>query len=263
MVKVTATARSSSQEDLTVKQRSITDERGAPEVAQGGSEAARGGSEPASTATTLRRRQTQERLLDAAYEVLARDGLDGASVERICEAAGFSRGAFYSNFETKTELFLELIEREHARRLEHLRSAVLLLRDAPPRPSGELSVEQVTELVERVLGDQPSERDWFCITMQFELLALRQPEVAPRFLGHERQMVRELATVLEDVAAALGQRFVIDSMEATSLLMAGYASAAKHALLLGVPDHAAEVRRLIGEWLPAIVSRLVEPVEGA
>jgi len=212
---------------------------------------------------TSRRRQTQDRLLDAAYEVLARDGLDGASVEAICEAAGFTRGAFYSNFETKTELFLALIAREHAHRLDALRTAVLALREAPPEPQGalegELSAEQVTELVERVLGNQPSERDWYLISMQFELLALRQPEIAPQFLEYERQLVRELAAVLDDVATALGQRFVIDSREATALLMAGYAASAKQALLLGAPDHAAAVRELIGEWLPGIVSRLVEP----
>lgn len=208
--------------------------------------------------TSTRRRQTQERLLDAAYEVLAREGLEGASVEAICEAAGFTRGAFYSNFESKAELFLALIEREHARRLEALRSAVRSLA-AEPRPAAELSAEQVTELVERVLCDQPAERDWFLISMQFELLALRQPEVAPRFLEYERQLVRELAGVLDEVALALGQRFVIDSHEATSLLMAGYSASAKQALLLGARDHSAEVRRLVGEWLPAIVSRLVEP----
>ncbi len=210
---------------------------------------------------TSRRRQTRDRLLDAAYEVLARDGLEGASVEAICEAAGFSRGAFYSNFETKTELFLALIEREHRRRLEYLRTAVLALRETPPRGTPQLSAQQVTEIVERVLGNQPSERDWFLITMQFELLALRQPEVAPRYLAYERQMVREIAAVLDDVAAALGQRFVIDSRDATALLMAGYSVSAKHALLLGAPDHAVEVRRLLGDWLPAIVSRIVEPVE--
>jgi len=212
-------------------------------------------------APSSRRRQTQDRLLDAAYEVLAREGLEGASVEAICEAAGFTRGAFYSNFETKTELFLALIEREHRHRLEHLRAAVMALHETPPLRAAQLSAEQVTDLVERVLGNQPSERDWFLISMQFELLALRQPEVAPRFLAYEQQLVRELATVLDDVAAALGQRFVIASHEATALLMAGYTVSAKHALLLGAEDHAAEVRRLIGEWLPAIVSRLIEPVE--
>lgn len=209
---------------------------------------------------TSRRRRTQERLLDAAYEVLARDGIDGASVEAICEAAGFTRGAFYSNFETKTELFLALIEREHRMRLEHLRAALDELRTTPPSGAGPLSAAQVSGLVERVLSKQPSEREWYLIAMQFELLALRQPEIAPRFLAHQQQLLDELAGVLVDVATAMGQRFVIDARDATALLMAGYTAAVKDALLSGAADRSTEVSRMIADWLPGIVSLLVEPV---
>lgn len=209
---------------------------------------------------TSRRRQTQERLLDAAFEVLAREGIDGASVEAICEAAGFTRGAFYSNFETKTELFLALIEREHRERLRHLRSAVLTLGGTTPPSRAQLSADQITDLVELVLSQQPAERDWYLIAMQFELLALRQPEIAPRFLEHEQQLIDELASVLEEVAAALGQRFVIDARDATALIMAGYGASAKQALLLGADDHGAELQRLLADWLPAVVSRLIEPL---
>ena len=58
-----------------------------------------------------RREATKQKLLDAAAQVFAEEGLDAASVEAICERAGFTRGAFYSNFETKDELFLELAGR--------------------------------------------------------------------------------------------------------------------------------------------------------
>ena len=44
---------------------------------------------------------TRERILSAAGDVVARDGYDGASVDRIAEAAGYSKGAFYSNFSSK------------------------------------------------------------------------------------------------------------------------------------------------------------------
>ncbi|EJN10191.1 TetR/AcrR family transcriptional regulator [Herbaspirillum sp. YR522] len=58
------------------------------------------------------REQTRERLLDAAHAVFTQKGLALASVEDISGAAGYSRGAFYSNFEDKTELFFELLRRE-------------------------------------------------------------------------------------------------------------------------------------------------------
>ena len=61
-----------------------------------------------STPATRSRENTRARLLEAAAQVFAEVGLDGASVEAVCERAGFTRGAFYSNFESKDELFLML-----------------------------------------------------------------------------------------------------------------------------------------------------------
>src|SRR5260221_4643509 len=57
------------------------------------------------------RLQTQERLLEAATLVFSRHGFDAASVEEIAEEAGYSKGAVYSNFASKEELFLTLLDR--------------------------------------------------------------------------------------------------------------------------------------------------------
>ena len=58
-----------------------------------------------------RRAQTRERLLDAAAEVFNRLGYHGASLEAVADAAGYTKGAVYSNFASKSELFLALAER--------------------------------------------------------------------------------------------------------------------------------------------------------
>lgn len=57
-----------------------------------------------------RQAETRLRLLDAAEQVFLRRGLQGSSVEEITAEAGFSRGAFYSNFKSKDELFVELLQ---------------------------------------------------------------------------------------------------------------------------------------------------------
>jgi AcrR family transcriptional regulator len=54
---------------------------------------------------------TREKLLESAYIVMAREGYEAASIDRIAEEAGFSKGAYYSNFSSKEEIFLELLER--------------------------------------------------------------------------------------------------------------------------------------------------------
>jgi AcrR family transcriptional regulator len=64
------------------------------------------------------REQTTQRLLDAAQKLIARKGFDAASVENIAAAAGYSRGAFYSNFESKDDLFIELLRRDHQKAMD-------------------------------------------------------------------------------------------------------------------------------------------------
>jgi len=66
------------------------------------------------------REQTTQRLLDAAEKLIARKGLDAVSVENIAGAAGYSRGAFYSNFKSKDDLFIELLRRDHQKGMTEL-----------------------------------------------------------------------------------------------------------------------------------------------
>jgi len=54
--------------------------------------------------------QTRAALLEAAARVFVERGFVGASVEAIATEAGYSRGAFYSNFESKEQLFAELLQ---------------------------------------------------------------------------------------------------------------------------------------------------------
>jgi AcrR family transcriptional regulator len=90
-----------------------------------------------------RQAQTRGALLDAAERVFVERGFQGASVEAIAEEAGYTRGAFYSNFETKEELFAELLqERVYAvyRRLAE-ESA-----EAPERPTLRESGERLAAM---------------------------------------------------------------------------------------------------------------------
>jgi AcrR family transcriptional regulator len=63
-----------------------------------------------------RKQQTRHALLDAAARVFVRRGFQGSSVEDISAEAGYTRGAFYSNFSSREELFVELLhERVYTR----------------------------------------------------------------------------------------------------------------------------------------------------
>src|ERR1700742_749071 len=56
------------------------------------------------------RDDTREKLFEAAAKVFEEQGIGGASIEAITAAAGFSRGAFYSNFDSKDELIIAMLE---------------------------------------------------------------------------------------------------------------------------------------------------------
>jgi len=62
-----------------------------------------------------RKERTRERLLDAAETMFVRKGLAATSVDDISEEAGYSRGAFYFNFESKAEVLIELLRRDGER----------------------------------------------------------------------------------------------------------------------------------------------------
>ena len=57
--------------------------------------------------------QTRQHLLYAAHTIFIEKGFAAASVEKITVVAGYTRGAFYSNFDSKSELFLEILKHDH------------------------------------------------------------------------------------------------------------------------------------------------------
>jgi AcrR family transcriptional regulator len=57
------------------------------------------------------KQKTREALISAAHELFAEHGLDGPSLDAICERAGYTRGAFYVHFRDREELLVAVMER--------------------------------------------------------------------------------------------------------------------------------------------------------
>ncbi|HEY6923404.1 MAG TPA: TetR/AcrR family transcriptional regulator [Steroidobacteraceae bacterium] len=100
------------------------------------------------------RDQTTRRLLDAAQKLIAKKGLSAASVEDIAAAAGYTRGAFYSNFNSKGDLFIELLRRDHE--ATHAELAVLRS-DALPL---DLIQKRTREIYGRLYRNNESFMNW-------------------------------------------------------------------------------------------------------
>src|SRR5437764_12485673 len=88
-----------------------------------------------------RQAQTRRDLLDAAARVFVKRGFAGSSVEQISAEAGYTRGAFYSNFRSKNELFVELLHRLVYDRYTEMSQQALRGRPPTLRETGEILAE--------------------------------------------------------------------------------------------------------------------------
>jgi len=170
-----------------------------------------------------RRSATRARLLEGALEVFAERGFHGASVEDICDRAGFTRGAFYSNFASKDELVLALFQATTDRLLEQIAA---LLPDLANQPG---------TLLDAVLGllDEaaPDQRQWYLISTEFTLHALRHPEAAAA-LNQQRAMFRDqLTRLVEEITKASGLRMSVPPHQFVRLVIAVHEGARAQSLL--------------------------------
>ncbi|MBO0609534.1 TetR/AcrR family transcriptional regulator [Myceligenerans salitolerans] len=171
------------------------------------------------TALTPRRERTRARLMDAAYTVFARDGIHGASIEVICETAGFTRGAFYSNFDSKEELFLALADRLKRQQLDALEAATRSLDPCEFR-SGAVDHDAIAQILNAVATDPDHSRQWTLLRSELELLAMRDARVAALYSTHVTTLREELTDAITRILETLGLRFVVDTDTAIDTLLA-------------------------------------------
>lgn len=124
---------------------------------------------------------TRERLIEAAAKSFMRHGFDASSVEQIAEEAGFSRGAFYSNFRSKDELFIEVLKMKREETERELDEIVRRESDPTNRLHAVLDW-----YVNRNLN-----RGWMILETEFTLRACRNRAARLRMAAFNRQKVAD------------------------------------------------------------------------
>lgn len=145
---------------------------------------------------------TRERILTAARTVFERQGFHASSLDQVAREAGFTKGAVYSAFDSKADLFLALLaERAEARRAE--------LADAARQGlSGE---DLVTEISRRMARSVAAERDWWAAVIEFATFAARDETLRARYGEHHDATRDAIARTIDENAAATGARLGIDA----------------------------------------------------
>jgi AcrR family transcriptional regulator len=144
---------------------------------------------------TRRRAQTRQLLLDAALEVFAEDGFGRATVEQVCERAGFTRGAFYSNFSSLDELFLAMWRQRSEQLLTDLRDALDGVAGTTPE-----------QAIRAVLKAVPVDDAWYRVTAEFTAHALRNPPLRQEMAERESAIQDTIMPIVEDALARMGRR---------------------------------------------------------
>ena len=149
------------------------------------------------------RAQTRSTLISVGRQHFLRYGLGGAVAEKIAEDAGYSRGALYSNFDGKEELFLAVIREEQARHANAFQGII------KNEPSGKARLKKVRDAI----ADLVTDPDWIVLRAEFEAGALRSESIRRAFVEVHRQQIRDGGKLLRDLARSSDVRMKLKPNE--------------------------------------------------
>jgi AcrR family transcriptional regulator len=194
-----------------------------------------------------KRRQTQERLLDAALDAFAEKGFHATSVEEVCERANFSRGAFYSNYSSKTELFVEL----------YLRQAEGILAALSESQVDESLDRPLAAVISELAAAVPHDRRWFLISTEFELQAVRNPAAATVFAAARARVRASFATRITEILERFGWELTVPADILVRWLFALYEGTIAQSYM--EPDLLAP-HQLIDQVTPLLLAAVTKPI---
>src|SRR5688572_26919473 len=155
--------------------------------------------------------ETGRRLLEAARRVFVRRGFAATSLDMIVREAGLTKGAVYSRFRSKADLFLALLEERIAQRITDLEAVA----------AGEHGAAGLAAALSRHWDDRmPADLDWMRLGIEFRLHASRIPALNRRYAALHGRLRHALASVIEREAREEGRPLPIPADEIARAAMA-------------------------------------------
>ena len=156
------------------------------------------------------RLETRTKLLESAAQLFAKGGYEGASVDLIAETAGYSKGAFYSNFESKEAIFLALLDAHKRREIEALTQ--LLAQDIP--------ASEMVSLIRNSESRRVSDFDIGLLSAEFQLQACRDKTFAKTYAKLHRTHIDTMAGLITRLFAKLGRTPPREPKDLADIIMA-------------------------------------------
>ncbi len=152
---------------------------------------------------------TREKLLAAAKRLFVKQGFAATSVEEIAEAAGFTRGAFYSNFEDKDDIFIALLDSDLRTRIGELTGIFSEAADLQAAFTAIIRSNEDREVPASAV-----------LHSEFWLYAVRNPKVRRRLAEHQRTERRAFERAIQAQFDAVGLEVPVDLHDAALVLLA-------------------------------------------
>jgi AcrR family transcriptional regulator len=172
------------------------------------------GSQPVARERRPGREEVRRRLLDAALTVFAESGFANATMDQIAAAAGLTKGAIYSNFASKDDLFFAMMSDQISSRVETVRAAL----DASPVNSRR---RQTLLEIGRILTEAfLKEREWQLVFFDFWQRAVRDDGVRTLFLAHRRVLRSAVADFIAQVLRGAPTPGGLDVEDAVTVVLA-------------------------------------------
>src|SRR6185312_9110591 len=157
------------------------------------------------------RDDTRDKLFEAAARVFEDQGIGGASIEAIAAGAGFTRGAFYSNFASKDELIIAMIE-------DHVEQSIQRMHELLARHKNLADFIDALKTMDRSqqdpLGRSP------LLHMEMILFVARAEKRRPELVKRLRARRKLITDILETTAKNSGPNTILNPTWAGSVVLA-------------------------------------------
>lgn len=166
--------------------------------------------------------QTREQLMQAAEKLFSQFGLNGTSIDKIVAEAGFTKGAFYSNFASKEDLMLALLDRHKEQTFAQMHELINATKK-----------EDLIGAIENWLKYSSGDKNWVLFNAELEINAARNPDFTDVYRQFMDVQYERLANSLDAIFAKLEIKLPMPSLELARILKRHIHSTSLNALACG------------------------------
>lgn len=173
------------------------------------------------SAGTRRKENTRAKLVRASLDVFVEKGIDGATVDDLVKAAGFTRGAFYSSFSSKEEVLIALFDEVTAELMAIANSSVeSAVADVEADESCSILEADDAQVMLAVFeGIRPFGRQWYLLYSDAIARSLRDEALRAELAEQRERMRNQIGALLATRLEASGERALLPVEDLAQLLM--------------------------------------------